>query len=269
MKKLLTALLACALTLGVTGCSSTTDEDTTITVMATVDPHSIILEEAKPLLEENGYTLEIQTTDNYYIPNEAVSNGEIDANYFQHVIFFEGEKESHDYKIANAGAIHLEPFGLYSKKISNIDDLQNGATVIISNSVADHGRILSLLETAGLITLKEGIVKSEATQADITSNPLNLVFEEVAPELLTTTFENGEGDLVAINGNYALQGGLNPVNDAVVLESTDDNPYVNIIACQEGKENDPKIQALVEVLTSEEIKTFIETEYEGSVIVAK
>ena len=101
------------------------------------------------------------------------------------------------------------------------------------------------------------------------ANPLNLTFKEVAPELLTTTFENGEGDLVAINGNYALQGGLNPVKDAVVLESSDNNPYVNIVACQEGHENDEKITALVDVLTSEEIQSFIETKYEGSVIVAK
>lgn len=267
MKKLLTALLACAFIF--TGCGSKTDDSKTIKVMCTVDPHSIILEEAKDLLADKGYTLEISTTDNYYIPNEAVSNGEIDANYFQHVIFFENEKNSHDYKIANAGSIHLEPFGLYSKTITKIDDLKNGATVIISNSVADHGRILSLLETAGLITLKEGIVKSEATQKDVIANPLNLTFKEVAPELLTTTFENGEGDLVAINGNYALQGGLNPIKDAVVLESSDNNPYVNIVACQEGHENDEKITALVDVLTSEEIQSFIETKYEGSVIVAK
>ena len=267
MKKILAALLTCAFIL--TGCGSKTNDENIITVMCTVDPHSFILEEAKTLLAEKGYTLEIQTTDNYYIPNEAVSNGEIDANYFQHVIFFEGEKDSHGYKIANAGAIHLEPFGLYSKTIKNISELKNGSTVIISNSVADHGRILSLLETADLITLKDGIVKSDATQADITSNPLNLTFKEVAPELLTTTFENGEGDLVAINGNYALQGGLNPVKDAVVLEASDNNPYVNIIACQEGKENDEKIKALVEVLTSKEIASFIETKYEGSVIVAK
>jgi len=269
MKKLLTALLACALTLGLTGCGSSSNDETTITIMATVDPHEKILKAAEPLLKEKGYTLEIQTTDNYYVPNEAVSNGEIDANYFQHVIFFDGEKESHGYKIANAGAIHLEPFGLYSNTLENINDLQNGSTVIISNSVADHGRILSLLESAGLITLKEGIVKSEATQADVTSNPLNLTFKEVAPELLTTALSNNEGDIVAINGNYALQAGLNPSKDAVVLESTDNNPYVNIIACQEGHENDEKIKVLVEVLTSDDIQEFIETEYEGSVIVAK
>ena len=270
MKKLFTALLACTLAFTFTGCSNKTEtEDTTITVMATVEPHEQILLAAKPILEEKGYTLEIQTTDNYYIPNEAVSNGEIDANYFQHVIFFEGEKESHGYKIANAGAIHLEPFGLYSKKITDISELQDGATVIISNSVADHGRILTILESVGLITLKDGIVKSEATEADIIDNPKNLIFEEVAPELLTTAYSEGEGDIVAINGNYALQAGLNPVKDSVVLEPTEDNPYVNIIACQEGHENDEKIKALVEVLTSDEIKTFIETEYAGSVIVEK
>lgn len=266
MKKILAVFLACAFIL--TGCGSKTEDENIIKVMCTVDPHSIILEEAKPLLEDKGYQLEIQTTDNYYIPNEAVSNGEIDANYFQHVIFFEGEKEKDDYKISNAGAIHLEPFGLYSKTIKNISELKQGAQIVISNSVADHGRILSLLESAQLITLKEGIVKSDATEADITSNPLNLTFKEVAPELLTTTFENGEGDLVAINGNYALQGGLNPVKDAVILESSQDNPYVNIVACQEGKENDPKIVALIEVLTSDKIKTFIESKYQGSVIVA-
>lgn len=268
MKKLFTAFLALALTLGFTGCSSKQDENT-ITVICTVDPHSKILEEAKPLLEEKGYTLKIETSDDYYIQNKVVSTGEVDANYFQHVIFFNNEVNEHGYEISNAAAIHLEPFGFYSKSIKNINELQSGAKIIISDSVSDNGRILSILETANLITLKDGVDKTKATINDIATNPLNLEFEEVKPEMLTTFYDNNEGDLVAINGNYAIQAGLNPVKDAIILESTENNPYVNIVACQKGKENDPKIQALVEVLTSKEIKTFIETEYEGSVIVVE
>ncbi|MEG1463264.1 MAG: MetQ/NlpA family ABC transporter substrate-binding protein, partial [Anaerorhabdus sp.] len=173
---------------------------------------------------------------------------EVDANYFQHLPFFNGEVEANGYKIVNAGGIHIEPFGFYSKTIKSVDELKDGATVIISNSVADHGRILSILEKAGVITLKDGADALNATVEDIVDNPKNLKFQEVKPELLTTVFEQGEGDLVAINGNYAIQAGLNPTKDAVILEQADaTNPYVNIVAVKEGNESNPAIKTLIEV----------------------
>ena len=126
-----------------------------------------------------------------------------------------------------AAGIHLEPFGFYSKTIDSIQNIPENAEVIISNSVADHGRILGILEDAGVIELSKDVDRLEATTKDIVSNPKNLKFTEIKPELLGTTFQNGEGDLVAINGNYALQAGLNPMNDALIIEEVDaSNPYV-------------------------------------------
>ena len=268
MKKLLKIALALLLTVGIVGCGSQSDssDEKTLTVSATLDPHAKILEQAKPLLKEKyGIDLEV-----YYIFNKALDTGDVDANYFQHRPFFDGDVEKNNYKIAEAGAIHIEPFGFYSKTVKSKDQIKDGAKVIISNSVADHGRILAILADAGLITIKDGVKVLDATVKDIASNPKNLEFTEIKPELLATSFNNGEGDLVAINGNYALQANLNPTKDAVILESANaDNPYVNIVACQKGHENDEKIKALVEVLKSDDIKKFIEETYKGSVIPAK
>ncbi|MEG0733628.1 MetQ/NlpA family ABC transporter substrate-binding protein [Anaerorhabdus sp.] len=284
MKKVLKTLLAGLLVLGLAACSSkpapeatpettepTTGETTKLVVSATLDPHAKILEFAKPILAEKGIELEIQVLDDYYIFNKALNDGEVDANYFQHVPFFDGEVEANGYKIVNAAGIHIEPFGFYSKTVKSVDEIKDGATVIISNSIADHGRILSILAKSGVITLAEGVDAQNATIEDITENPKNLKFQEVKPELLTTVFEQGEGDLVAINGNYAIQAGLNPTTDAVILEQADaTNPYVNIVAVQEGRENDPAIKTLIEVLKSDEVKQFIlDTYSDGSVIPAE
>ena len=274
MKKLLKVALVLLLAVGVVACggkeTSSTD-DKKLVVSATLDPHAKILEEAKKILKDKyEIDLEVKVLDDYYIFNKALDAGEVDANYFQHVPFFDGEVKEHGYKIVNAAGIHLEPFGFYSKTVKSVNDIKEGSEIIISNSVADHGRILAILEKEGLITLKDGVNKQEATVKDIASNPKNLKFTEVKPELLTTSFNNGEGELVAINGNYAIQAGLNPTKDAVILETASaDNPYVNIIACQEGHENDEKIKALVEVLKSDEIKKFIEDTYKGSDIPAE
>lgn len=271
MKKLLLSLCALFLAVSLTGCGggdSASSDEKTLTVSATLDPHSKILEEAKPILKERyDIDLNIKVLDDYYIFNKALDEGEVDANYFQHRPFFEGEVAEHGYKIVEAAGIHLEPFGFYSKTIKDIQDIPDNAEVIISNSVADHGRILGILEDAGIIEINDNVERLEATTKDITSNPKNLTFTEVKPELLATTFNNGEGDLVAINGNYALQGGLNPTEDALIIEQVnEDNPYINIVAVQEGHENDEKIKALVEVLKSDEIKEFVDKEYKGAVV---
>ena len=284
MKKLFTLLLACLLFVG---CSSapatstetsaplTTDgtsaEPTKLVVSATLDPHAKILEFAKPiLLEDYNIDLEIEVLDDYYIFNKALDAGEVDANYFQHLPFFNDEVEANGYDIVNAGGIHIEPFGFYSQTVTSVDEVPDGATVIISNSVSDHGRILTILAQAGLITLADDVDAISATVEDIVDNPKNLQFKEIKPELLSLAYENNEGDLVAINGNYAMQAGLNPLEDAVILESADEtNPYVNIIACRSGDETRPEIQALVEVLKSDEVKQFVEETYGGSVILAE
>lgn len=284
MKKLFRLLASLILASSLVACGSkkqeTTSNDTSsetktvekLKVSATLDPHSTILEFAKPiLLEKYNIELEIEVLDDYYVFNKALDAKEVDANYFQHVPFFNGEVEANGYKISNVAGIHIEPFGFYSKTVKSIDEIQEGAKVVISNSVADHGRILAILEKAGLIKLKEGTDVLNATSADIEENAKNLQFIEVKPELLTSAYENNEGDLIAINGNYAIQAKLNPVKDAVILEQADStNPYVNIIAVQEGTQEDAKIKALVEVLKSDEVKEFIKTTWtDGSVIPAE
>lgn len=251
--------------------AETASEPEKLTVIATANPHEIILEAAKKqLLEQYNVELEIIPTEDYYTPNRAVSDGDADANYFQHVPFFDNEKAENGYKISNVGGIHIEPFGFYSEKYDALEDLPDNANIVISNSVADHGRILTILEKAGLLKLKDGVDSLSATIEDIEENPHNFTFTEVNPEQLTNTLPDAKADLVAINGNYAIAAGLKPSADALLLEQADqDNPYVNIVACQEGHENDAKIKALVEVLQSDEIRSFIETTWnDGSVIPA-
>ena len=282
MKTLTKVLAAGVLAFGLVGCGSAKTEEKTpseaggkLVVMATANPHGDILEAAKPILkDEYGIDLDIRITDDYFIPNEAVSNGDADANYFQHVPFFDQAKADNGYKISNVAGIHIEPFGIYSQDIKDVKDVKDGAEVIISNSVADNGRILSILAQEGLIELPEDADVLTLTIADINDkehNPKGLKFTEVKPELLAKAFEEGEGDLVAINGNYAIQAGLKPSEDALILEKADEtNPYVNIVACREGHEDDPNIKALVEVLKSDEIKDYITEKWsDGSVIPAE
>ena len=287
MKKLTKIITSAVLTLGLTACGSSSSSAAssastassasgttggTLKVIATANPHAVILEQAKPILKDKyNIDLDIEVTDDYYIPNEAVSNGDADANYFQHVPFFDNEKETNNYKIAIAGYIHIEPFGIYSKNIKSVDDIKDGSTIIISNSVADNGRILALLAQDNLVKLPDDADVLKITIQDIDNdenNPHHFVFQEVKPELLATSYENNPDALVAINGNYAIQAGLKPGSDALILEdASEDNPYVNIVACQEGHENDPNIKALVEVLKSDEITTFIKKNWsDGSVI---
>lgn len=278
MKKLLSLLLAGLLLVGCGG-NSTPSEDAVgneeakkIKVAATLDPHSKILEFAKPILAEKyNIDMEIIVLDNYYIFNKSLDSKEIDANFFQHLPFFNDEVEANNYNIVNVGGIHIEPFGFYSKTISSVDELKDGDKIVISNSVSDHGRILSILAKEGIITLREGVDAISATVEDIVDNPKHLKFPEVNPELLTLSYENEEGALVAINGNYAIQAGLNPTKDAIILEQADEtNPYVNIVASHVDNENSDEIKALVEVLKSDEVKEFISSTYaDGSVIPAE
>ncbi len=273
-RKLLVVVLLAILILFQAGCTKKVEESNAekIIVAATLDPHSRILEFAKDILKEDyGYELEIMVLDDYYVFNKALADGEIDANYFQHVPFFEGEVEKNKYDIVNVAAIHIEPFGFYSKTINNIDQLPDGAKIIISNSVADHGRILSILENKNIITLDPNVDKVNAVVSDIVENPKHLEFAEIKPELLVRSYEENEGDLVAINGNYAIQAGINPISDSVLLEEASaDNPYTNIVACRADNQDSEKIKALVEVLQSEAVQAFINQTYtDGSVIPAK
>ncbi|MHC0038974.1 MetQ/NlpA family ABC transporter substrate-binding protein [Pseudoneobacillus sp. C159] len=232
-------------------------------------PHAEILEEAKPLLAEKGIDLEIVTFQDYVLPNQALESGELDANYFQHIPYLNAQIAEKGYDFVNAGGIHIEPIGVYSQKYKSLDELPDGAHIIVSSSVADHGRILTMLEKQGLITLKEGVEKTTATVEDIVDNPKNIQFDaEYEAALLPQIYNNGEGDAVLINSNYAIDAGLNPLEDSIAIEESD-SPYVNVIAVRSGDETKEEIKTLIDVLRSEEIQNFILEKYKGAVVPVK
>ncbi|CEG28445.1 MetQ/NlpA family ABC transporter substrate-binding protein [Bacillus sp. B-jedd] len=273
MKKWLGTILTFALVLVLASCGSSDNkagsdkkEDKKIVVGASNVPHAVILEKAKPFLKEKGYDLEIKTFTDYILPNKSLAAKELDANYFQHIPYFNSQVKENNYDFANAGGIHIEPIGVYSKKYKSLEELPDGAHIIVSSSVPDHGRILTMLEAKGLIKLKEGVEKTTATVEDIVDNPKKIKFDaKYEAALLPQIYSKGEGDAVLINSNYALDAGLNPVKDSIAIEESD-SPYVNIIAVNKGDENSDKIKALVEVLRSKEIQDFILKEYGGSVV---
>lgn len=259
--------LGLSLTLAACGNDTTTESDaTTLKVGASNVPHAEILEFAKPLLEEEGITLDITTYNDYVVPNVALDEGDLDANYFQHLPFFTSAVAENDYDFANAGAIHIEPLGLYSKKIKSLSDLKEGATVLVSSSQSDWGRIISILADEGLVTLKEGVEPTTATFDDIDENTKKLTFEyENDPALMTTLYQQEEGDLVAINSNFAVDQDINPLEDSIALESTS-SPYANIVAVRSEDAKNEAILKLVEVLKSKEVQDYIKEEWDGAVV---
>ncbi|OUN79963.1 metal ABC transporter substrate-binding protein [Flavonifractor sp. An52] len=240
-------------------------EDTTIKVGATPAPHAEILEVAKGILAEQGITLEIVEFNDYIQPNLAVESGELDANYFQHITYMNEFNVSDGTHLVSAAEIHYEPFGLYAGKTASIDELADGAQIAVPNDTTNEARALLLLQQEGLITLKEG-AGITATKADIAENPKNLDIVELEASQLPVRL--GDVDMAVINGNYAIDAGLK-VSDALAVESADGEAaqaYVNVLAVKEGHENDPAIQALVEALKSDEVKTFMDETYEGAVV---
>ncbi|MDW0117567.1 MetQ/NlpA family ABC transporter substrate-binding protein [Sporosarcina thermotolerans] len=271
MKKILSALLLTVLVLALAACGAKDKEKvkTKIVVGASNTPHAVILEKVKPLLKEKGFDLEIETYQEYILPNKDLESGLLDANYFQTIPYLDSQMADFGYDFVNAGEIHIEPMGVYSKKYKSLAELPDGATILMSNSVSDHGRVLEMLEENGLITLAEGVDKVKAELTDIVDNPKNLLFEpDYEAALLPTLYNNNEGDAVLINSNYAIDAGLNPLEDSIAIEKTD-SPYVNVITVRSGDENNPAIKALVEVLTSEEIQEFMLKEWSGSVVPVK
>ena len=267
MKKFYGFVLLTALTFLLAACGSNSSEDKdTITIGASNGLHAIILEEAQDILAEEGIVLDIETYQDYVMPNQDLDSGEIDANYFQHIPYLESEIKSKGYDFVNAGGIHIEPIGIYSQKYASLEELPEGATIIMSNSIGDQGRILTLLETKGLIKLADGVDKSEATVDDIVENPKKLVIDNSpAPEMLVTFFKEGEGDAVVINSNFAIDAGINPIDDSIAIEDSE-SPYVNVIAVRSEDAKNEQIERLVEVLHSAEIKNFIINEWGGAVV---
>ena len=242
-----------------------TGDPVTIKVGANITPHSEILEQAKPILAEQGITLEIVQLEDSITPNTGVIEGSLDANYFQHVPYLEQFNEENGSDLVSIGAVHYEPFGVYAGRVSDLAELPDGAVVAVPNNVTNEARALLLLAQEGIITLKEdaGI---NATVADITDNPKNIEFKELAPEQLVQALP--DVDVAVINGNYAIEGGLS-VKDALAVEANDGlaaQTYGNIIATSADKENDEALKALVSVLQGKAISDYINATYDGAVV---
>lgn len=240
-------------------------EGTTLKVGATPAPHAEILEVVKELLAKQGITLEIVEFNDYIQPNTAVEDGSLDANYFQHITYMNDFNVSNGTHLVSAGEVHYEPFGLYAGKTAAIADLKDGAQIAVPNDTTNEARALLLLQDNGLITLKDG-AGITATKADIAENPKNLDIVELEASQLPVRL--ADVDLAVINGNYALDAGLN-ISDALAVEAAESaagQAYVNVLTIKEGRENDPGIQALTAALLSPEVKEFIQNTYEGAVV---
>lgn len=268
----LTAILSVSLILAllITACTpaQTQTESSTLKVKvgASPVPHAEILAYIRDnLAAAAGLEIEIVEFTDYVQPNLALNDGQLDANFFQHLPYLENFNANRGTDLVSIANVHIEPLGIYSKTITDLSQVPDGAVVIIPNDDTNGGRALNLLAANGFITLKPDADFS-ATVADIADNPKNLKISELEAAQLVRALDDAV--LAVINGNYALEGGLIPSKDALALESSENNPYVNILAVKRGSENDEAILALVKLLTSAEVKAFIEEKYAGSVLPA-
>ena len=287
MKKLVSLLLSGALAVGLlAGCGGNTGtsqtpagnsespaastetgslEGTTLKVGATPAPHAEILEVVKDILAEQGITLDIVQYNDYVQPNNAVEDGSLDANYFQHITYMNDFNDQNGTHLVSAAEVHYEPMSLYAGKVSSLDELADGALIGVPNDATNEARALLVLQQEGLITLRDG-AGITATINDIVDNPKNLQFSEM--EAAQLPLRLADLDMAVINGNYAIDAGLS-MDDALATESADGEAaqaYVNVLAVKEGREDDPAIQALAAALCSDEVKTYIEENYNGAVV---
>ena len=281
-KKLLALLLGLTLCLSLAACGGDSAADSgaadtgaaeeggdsgetvTLTVAASPTPHAVILEQCVPILAEQGIDLVINQYSDYVVPNTAVEDGDEDANYFQHLPYLEEFNETRGTHLVSVAGVHIEPMGIYAGRVESLEDLPDGAVIGIPNDPTNEGRALLLLEAQGLITLDDSSNLS-ATPNNIVDNPKNLQFEEIEAQTLPSSLP--DLDLAIINSNYALGAGLNPMTDALAIESGD-SPYVNVLVVKEGNEDNEAVQALVAALQSDTIRDFITEEFGGAVVPA-
>ena len=276
MKRRIAALLAGALCLSMlAACGGGNDaqsaeggeaEDKTITVGASPTPHAEILNAAKDVLAEAGWTLEVVEFTDYVTPNTALVEGEQDANNIQHIPYLNNDNEENNADLVSAIEMHYEPFGIYPGKTATLEALADGATIAVPNDGSNETRALLLLQDAGLIKLADGIdPTSDATVLDIVDNPKNLTIQEIAAEQLPRSLQ--DVDMAVINGNYALQADLNAEEDSLITENPDyAKVYINTVACRSGDESGEKIAALKEALQSDTVKQFMADTYKGAVV---
>ena len=272
LKNILKFTLAGVVALGLAACDSKETKkveetkveakQTIIKIGATPVPHVEILEAVKPLLKAKGYDLQIVEFTDYVTPNIAVNEGELDANFFQHLPYLEEFNKNKNTDLVKTVNVHLEPMGVYSKKIKSLSELKDGDTIAVPNDPTNESRALDILVKEGLLKFKEVDFK---TVVDITENPKNLKIKELDAPQLPRVLD--EVDAAIINTNYALSANLNPLKDAIIIESKD-SPYANIVVVKKGNENKDSIKALNEAINSEEIRTFIKEKYQGSIVEA-
>ncbi len=255
-----------ALTLALTACSSAGSEENKVTVAASPTPHAQILNEAvAPILEEEGITLEVVEFNDYVLPNTATEEGDVDANYFQHITYLNQFNEDRGTHLTDVVAVHFEPLGLYSDKLDSLADLPDGAKIAVPNDPTNEARALLLLEQEGLIEVDDA-AGINATELDVTSNPKNLEF--IPTEAANIPNVLPDVDLAAINGNYAIGAGLD-TNAALAVEETSGlaaQNYANVLVVKEGNENNENIQALAKALTSDQVRAYLEENYPGAVV---
>jgi D-methionine transport system substrate-binding protein len=281
LKKICALVVCLVLVFSLAACSSTKPENepqkdqtsepnqqkaekTVIKVGASPVPHAEILEVAKEVIAADGIELEIIPFQDYVQPNLALDEGDLDANYFQHIPYLESFSKEHNLQLISVAGVHIEPMGVYSSKIKDLTQIEDGSRVAIPNDVTNGGRALLLLEKAGIIKLNPdaGI---EATINDVVENPKNIKINELEAAMLPNVLQDVE--IAVINTNYALDAGFNPTQDALFIEDSD-SPYVNILVARQGDENRPEIKKLAEALQSDEVKSFISEQYKGAVVAA-
>lgn len=251
------------------GCDSKVDSNanaqnnanTKIIVGATPEPHAIILEQIKPLLQKDGITLEIKEFTDYVTPNKSLDDGSLDANFFQHKPYLDAFNKEHKTNLISVAGIHLEPMGVYSTKIQNLEMLKEGDLIALPNDPSNGARALKILEANGIIKLKEGV--ELVSVQDIIANPKKIRFKEMDAPQLARALNDVQASV--INTNFALLADLNPLNDAIALESKE-SPYTNILVVKSGNENNPNTQKLIKALQSQEVKQFIIDTYKGAIL---
>lgn len=264
MKKIVTLALAALLfSSTLTACGGS--DENTIKVAATSTPHAEVLEVCKEAMAEKGYTLEILVVDDYVTPNNATESGDVDANYFQHQLYLDSFNAENGTHLVTVADIHYEPYAIYAGTCASLAGLQDGDSIAVPNDPTNEARALQLLAAQGLITLKDGAGLT-ATKNDIVENPKNLDIKEMEAALLPDQLD--EVAMAVINGNYALAAGLD-VNTSLAIESTDSEAaqtYVNVLVVKEGNENNPAVQALAAVMTSDIVKEYMNTTYGNAVV---
>lgn len=271
-KALIGVAAAAAVLLAATGCSSggatkDTSADAVLTVGVSPVPHAVILNYINDnLADAVGLKLKVVEFNDYVQPNEGLKDKSLDANYFQTIPYLDAQTKERGYKFTPLAPVHIEPLGIYSKKLTSLADVKDGAVVTLSNDPANLARGLKLLQANGLLTLKD-TGDSLPTELDVADNPHKLKLTPIDPPQLVRSLD--DTDLAVINGNYALDAKLVPSKDALALESGENNPYANLLVVRAGDEKDPRIVKLEELLHSPEVKAFIEKTYpDGSVLAA-